>query len=65
MVGLVHIKDLLPFWNDGSHFALSAVMRQVPVVPPSMRVLDLLLEMRKSHATWWRWWTSSAAPTGW
>ncbi|MEZ5903628.1 MAG: hypothetical protein R3C69_00380 [Geminicoccaceae bacterium] len=44
---------------------MSAVMRQVPVVPPSMRVLDLLLEMRKSHATWWRWWTSSAAPTGW
>lgn len=50
VVGLVHIKDLLPFWGDGSEFALSAVMRQVPVVPPSMRVLDLLLEMRKSHA---------------
>lgn len=50
VVGLVHIKDLLPFWGDGSDFALSAVMRQVPVVPPSMRVLDLLLEMRKSHA---------------
>ncbi|HRY24053.1 MAG: hemolysin family protein [Geminicoccaceae bacterium] len=50
VVGLVHIKDLLPFWGDGGDFALSAVMRQVPVVPPSMRVLDLLLEMRKSHA---------------
>ncbi len=50
VVGLVHIKDLLPFWGDGDDFTLSAIMRPVPVVPPSMRVLDLLLEMRKSHA---------------
>jgi CBS domain containing-hemolysin-like protein len=50
VVGLVHIKDLLPFWNDGERFVLAEVMRPVPVVPPSMRVLDLLLEMRKSHA---------------
>ncbi len=50
VVGLVHIKDLLPFWGDGERFRLADVMRPVPVVPPSMRVLDLLLEMRKSHA---------------
>lgn len=50
VVGLVHIKDLLPFWGDGERFSLAEVMRPVPVVPPSMRVLDLLLEMRKSHA---------------
>lgn len=50
VVGLVHIKDLLPFWGDGAAFELARVMRPVPVVPPSMRVLDLLLEMRKRHA---------------
>jgi magnesium and cobalt transporter len=50
VVGLVHIKDLLPFWGDGERFSLAEIMRPVPVVPPSMRVLDLLLEMRKSHA---------------
>lgn len=50
VVGLVHIKDLLPFWGDGGAFELARVMRPVPVVPPSMRVLDLLLEMRKRHA---------------
>jgi magnesium and cobalt transporter len=50
VVGLVHIKDLLPFWGDGERFSLADIMRPVPVVPPSMRVLDLLLEMRKSHA---------------
>lgn len=50
VVGLVHIKDLLPFWGDGESFDIAQVMRPVPVVPPSMRVLDLLLEMRQSHA---------------
>ena len=43
---MVHVKDLLPFWGDGDGFALEQVTRPVLVVPPSMRVLDLLLEMR-------------------
>ena len=47
--GIVHIKDLLPFWGDGEAFALEQVMRPVLVVPPSMRVIDLLLEMRASR----------------
>ena len=50
IVGLVHIKDLLPFWGDGEAFRLADVMRPALVVPPSMRVLDLLLEMRQSRA---------------
>lgn len=49
VIGLVHIKDMLPFWGDGEHFVLTDVMRPVPVVPPSMRVLDLLLELRQSQ----------------
>jgi len=49
VVGLVHIKDLLPFWGDGEHFVLAEIMRPVPVVPPSMRVLDLLLELRRGQ----------------
>jgi CBS domain containing-hemolysin-like protein len=46
VLGIVHIKDLLPFWGDGDSFSLEQVMRPILVVPPSMRVLDLLLEMR-------------------
>jgi CBS domain containing-hemolysin-like protein len=46
VLGIVHIKDLLVFWGDGESFALEQVMRPVLAVPPSMRVLDLLLEMR-------------------
>lgn len=49
VLGIVHIKDLLPFWGDGESFALEQVMRPVLVVPPSMRVLDLLLEMRATR----------------
>lgn len=49
VLGVVHIKDLLPFWGDGESFSLEQVMRPVLVVPPSMRVLDLLLEMRATR----------------
>lgn len=49
VLGIVHIKDLLPFWGDGEQFQLEQVMRPVLVVPPSMRVLDLLLEMRATR----------------
>jgi magnesium and cobalt transporter len=43
---MVHIKDLLPYWGDGAEFALDRIIREVLFVPPSMRVLDLLLQMR-------------------
>jgi magnesium and cobalt transporter len=49
VLGVVHIKDLLPFWGDGAEFALERVVRTVLVVPPSMRVIELLLEMRQSR----------------
>lgn len=50
VLGIVHIKDLLSFWGDGETFQLEQVMRPVLVVPPSMRVLDLLLEMRATRS---------------
>ncbi|MEZ5826614.1 MAG: hemolysin family protein [Geminicoccaceae bacterium] len=49
VVGIVHIRDILPFWGDGEDFTLASVTRTVMVVPPSMRVLDLLLEMRDTR----------------
>jgi magnesium and cobalt transporter len=49
VLGIVHIKDLLPFWGDGEGLVLEQVMRPILVVPPSMRVLDLLLEMRATR----------------
>lgn len=49
VIGIVHLKDLLDYWGDGADFVLERIVRQVPVVPPSMRVLELLLELRTSR----------------
>ena len=49
VLGVVHIKDLLPFWGDGAAFALEKIIRPVLVVPPSMRVVELLAEMRSTR----------------
>ena len=46
VLGMVSVKDLLPFWGKDDRFVLAEAMRPVLVVPPSMRVLELLLEMR-------------------
>ena len=45
-VGLVHIKDVLMMVASGKPFALQRIVRKVLFVSPSVRVLDLLLEMR-------------------
>jgi CBS domain containing-hemolysin-like protein len=46
VIGMVHIKDMLPFWGDGAEFKLERIKREILFVPHSMRVLDLLLQMR-------------------
>jgi CBS domain containing-hemolysin-like protein len=50
VLGLVNLKDLLPFWGDGEDFQLEQLVRPILIVPPSMRVLDLLVEMRDKHS---------------
>ncbi len=49
VVGMVHIKDVLLCSTGERPFELPALMRQVLFVAPSMRVLDLLLQMRLSR----------------
>ena len=44
--GVVHIKDVLAQTLKPDSFDLAAILRKVLFVSPSMRVLDLLLEMR-------------------
>ena len=44
--GLIHIKDVLILVASGKPFSLQRIVRKVLFVSPSMRVLDLLLEMR-------------------
>jgi magnesium and cobalt transporter len=45
VAGMIHVKDLLPVWG-GKAFALEPLVRTVLFVPPSVPVLDLLLQMR-------------------
>ena len=49
VIGLVHIKDLLPYTKGEKDFKLTTITRSVLFVAPSMRVLDLLLEMRRTR----------------
>jgi CBS domain containing-hemolysin-like protein len=46
VAGMVHIKDVLGWTGRETAFKLPRILRQVLFVAPSMRVLDLLLEMR-------------------
>jgi CBS domain containing-hemolysin-like protein len=46
VVGMVHIKDVLACVAGDRDYALSSLIREVLFVAPSMRVLDLLLQMR-------------------
>lgn len=51
VIGMIHIKDLIPLQGTREVFTLRRVMRKLLFVSPSMRVLELLLEMRvtRSH----------------
>ena len=46
VVGLVHIKDVLAQVGGSAGLDLNAIMRKVLFVSPTVRVLDLLLQMR-------------------
>ena len=48
IVGMIHIKDLVKYQNDGNFekIFLKKIMRDVLEIPPSMPVLDLLMKMQ-------------------
>lgn len=49
IIGMVHIKDVLPYWNNRRGFKLEKIVRNVVFAAPSMSVLDLLSEMRNTR----------------
>ena len=46
IIGVVHIKDLVQYWGGNGIVDLARMTRQPLFVPPSMPVMDLLLQMR-------------------
>jgi CBS domain containing-hemolysin-like protein len=49
VVGMIHIKDLLPFTVDRRTPTLAEIARKPLFVAPTMALLDLLLQMRLSR----------------
>lgn len=48
IIGFIHVKDLFLNWGEDKPFSLMQVMREILFVPPSMRIVDLLVKMRVS-----------------
>lgn len=49
VIGFLHVKDLLPMLGGEKEYNLREVVRNSLFVPPSMRIIDLLVKMR--HAS--------------
>lgn len=49
IVGMVHMKDIVSTFAAAKSFEMKDLLREVLVVSPAMRVLDLLLQMRQSR----------------
>jgi magnesium and cobalt transporter len=48
VVGFIHVKDMFPHLSSGETFDIGMVIREILFVPPSMRIVDLLIKMRVS-----------------
>ena len=46
VIGFLHIKDLIPIFGEEKPFDISNHIREILFVPPSMRIVDLLVRMR-------------------
>jgi len=46
--GFIHVKDLFPYVAGAKTFDITNVMREILFIPPSMKIVDLLVRMRVS-----------------
>src|ERR1700757_5499969 len=46
---MIHIKDVLVYWGTSKKFNLRDILRRVVFVAPTLPVLDMLLDMRRSR----------------
>ncbi|HEU5096535.1 MAG TPA: hemolysin family protein [Reyranella sp.] len=49
VIGMIHIKDVLAYWGMSKKFNLRDILRRVVFVAPTLPVLDMLLDMRRSR----------------
>lgn len=48
VIGTIHIKDILAALALGNDIVISDIIRNVPIIAPSLPVLDLLVQMRET-----------------
>ncbi len=48
IVGVIHIKDVLAWLQNGRQMPIKHIVKDVLFIAPSMRTLDLLVQMRES-----------------
>ena len=48
VIGMVHVKDILTFWNNDKDFILENIIRKVIISAPSTLISDLFQEMRRT-----------------
>lgn len=46
--GFVHVKDLVPHLSNERPFNMALILRELLFVPPSMRLINLLVKMRQA-----------------
>ncbi len=49
VIGSIHVKDIMGSIARGDEFNISSLVRNVPIVSPSMKILDLLLQIRETR----------------
>jgi magnesium and cobalt transporter len=47
--GFLHAKDLIQVMTSAATFEIGQVLRQLLYIPPSMRIMELLVEMKRSR----------------
>ena len=48
VVGMVHVKDILSYWNNNENFSLDKIIRKVIISAPSTPISHLFQEMRET-----------------
>ena len=48
IIGMVHVKDILTYWNSDNDFLLKNIIRKVIISTPSTPISDLFQEMRRT-----------------
>ncbi|MDD3444007.1 MAG: CBS domain-containing protein, partial [Zavarzinia sp.] len=45
VAGMVHVRDVLRFWNNHDTFSMAAILRDVLFVPPSLSLGEVLAQI--------------------